>query len=300
MNELTKENYQVMEIQAKNFVASKFLPEHIKTPEQAIAIMTMGRELNIPPWQAINGINVIKGKPTVAPQLMLAMIERSGQLEDIKINGDVECCLVTMKRNGRSSHKEVFSIQDAEKLGLSSKHNWKAQPATMLKWRAVAACARVVFPDVIGGMYIPDEMENSSVAPNLEAHVVPPEPKQIPENMPGNYDRVSPDDPGSITDKQRKALWGFSSEVFSFVDEVKDPTKYAEIWVREESQNLDCKSPKDLSINKASQIINKLAPDSDKFLGKDYFKTYVDTFSLEEEDLTQDEKKQLETAIAKD
>jgi hypothetical protein len=45
-----------------------------------------------------------------------------------------------------------------ETISLADKYNWKQMPQIMMKWRAVAACARVVFPDVVLGLYTPDEM----------------------------------------------------------------------------------------------------------------------------------------------
>lgn len=125
---------------------------------QAMFIMLKGFELGISPMQALDGIQVIQGKTVVSPQLMLALINRSGLLEDIKIDPTETECTVMMKRVGRSAHTEVFTMKDAQAMQLAGKDNWKKQPATMLKWRAVSACARVVFSDVIQGMYTVEEM----------------------------------------------------------------------------------------------------------------------------------------------
>lgn len=125
---------------------------------QLVFVMVKGYELGITPMQALDGIQVIQGKTTVSPQLMLALINRSGLMEDIKIDSEATQCTVTMTRKGRSPHTETFTMQNAQVMGLAGNHNWKAQPATMLKWRAVSACARVVFSDVIQGMYTPEEM----------------------------------------------------------------------------------------------------------------------------------------------
>lgn len=125
---------------------------------QAMFVMLKGFELGISPMQALDGIQVIQGKTTVSPQLMLALINRSGQLEDIKIDGDAKVCTVMMKRVGRSPHTETFSMENAKAMGLADKDNYRKQPAVMLKWRAVSACARIVFSDVIQGLYTPEEM----------------------------------------------------------------------------------------------------------------------------------------------
>lgn len=153
-----QDSWLVMREQANALVKSGFLPQSIKTPEQALAIMMLGQELGLPYWTALLGVNVIQGKPTIAPQLMLALINRTGQVENIEIVGDAKVYTVTIKRRGRSPHSETFTMQDAAAMGLAAKDNYRKQPAVMLKWRAVAACCRVTFPDAIAGMYTPDEM----------------------------------------------------------------------------------------------------------------------------------------------
>lgn len=162
-NELAKltpseTEFNVMRQQAHDLVKTGFLPQSIKTPEQALAIILTGRELGIPAMAALNTINVISGKPTVSPQLMLALIERSGQLEDIVFEQNPSSVSVTMRRRYRTPHTEVFGEQSAKAMGLLTKDNYRKQPLVMYKWRAVAACARVVFPDVILGLYTPEEM----------------------------------------------------------------------------------------------------------------------------------------------
>lgn len=154
----TSNEWAIMREQATMLVATNFLPQSIKTPEQAIAIMLQGRELGIPTMAALGTINVISGKPTVSPQLMLAMIERSGQLENLTIDDTTDPVTCTMKRRGRTAYTSRFGTKEATELGLIGKDNYKKQAVTMFKWRAVAACARVVFPDVVLGLYTPDEM----------------------------------------------------------------------------------------------------------------------------------------------
>ena len=154
----TADEYTMIRRQSEALVKTGFLPAAIKTPEQALAIILTGRELGIPAMAALNTINVIQGKPTVSPQLMLALIERSGQLEDIQVLAGEDFVQVTMQRRNRTEHTERFGRAEAQAMNLISKDNYKKQPLVMYKWRAIAACARVVFPDVILGLYTPDEM----------------------------------------------------------------------------------------------------------------------------------------------
>jgi hypothetical protein len=149
--------------QAQTLVKSGFLPRDVNTAEKAVAIMTMGQEVGIGMWAAFNGISVIQQKPTMGPQLMLGLINRSGQLEDMTIDATDERAVVMMKRKGRAAHTETFGRKEATAMGLMGKDNYKKQPAVMMKWRAVSACARVVFPDVIMGFYLPEEINPNVV-----------------------------------------------------------------------------------------------------------------------------------------
>jgi hypothetical protein len=155
---INRDDWTVLREQADMLIKSNFLPQSIKAPEQAIAIILQGRELGIGAMAALQTINVIQGKPTVSPQLMLALINRSGQMEDMKMDSNGKAAVCMMKRKGRIPHTVKFGEEEAKALGLFGKDNYKKQPGTMYQWRAVAMCARVVFPDVILGLYTPDEM----------------------------------------------------------------------------------------------------------------------------------------------
>jgi hypothetical protein len=139
-------------------VKSGMLPNSIRTPEAAMAIIVKGMELGLPPMAALAGITVIQGKPTVSPQLMLSLINLSGQLENLDVETGMQGATVTMKRRGRSAFTSRFGPAEAKAMGLDSKDNYKKQAPVMYQWRAVAGCARVVFPDVIDGLYTPEEM----------------------------------------------------------------------------------------------------------------------------------------------
>lgn len=148
---------QLLEV-GSMLIKSGMLPTSIRTPEAAMAIIIKGMELGLPPMAALNGITVIQGKATVSPQLMLSLINRSGQLETIDIETGAQGATVTMKRRGRSPFTARFGPAEAKAMQLDGKDNYKKQAPVMYQWRAVAGCARVVFPDVIDGLYTLEEM----------------------------------------------------------------------------------------------------------------------------------------------
>ena len=120
-------NWQQMRDQASVLVASGFLPESIKSPEQAMAIMLTGSELGLPPMQSLRGINVIKGNPTLKPELLLALCWKrvpgfSAHFGKCDENGAEFVCTRTGMAEPFVSR---FTLADARKAGLTEKITWK-------------------------------------------------------------------------------------------------------------------------------------------------------------------------------
>ncbi len=87
----------------------------------------MGLEIGLKPMQTLQNIAVINNRPCLWGNGALAVIQTSGQLEDIDetLEGDLEkdaiaTCIV--KRKGmKSAIKRTFSIAEARKARLLSK-----------------------------------------------------------------------------------------------------------------------------------------------------------------------------------
>jgi len=152
------DRWQVMVQQATVLVKSGFLPTSVNTPEKALAIMQKGKELGIGPMEALSSINVIQGKPSVSPQLMLALARRTGEMIDMKMETSDKGATVTVTRKGQSPYTTTFGVKEATDLGLMAKDNYKKQAGTMFGWRAMAANLRITFPDAISGLYLVEEM----------------------------------------------------------------------------------------------------------------------------------------------
>jgi hypothetical protein len=151
--------WQAMREQAKALVSSKFLPKAVDTPEKAIAVMMTGRELGIGPMQALRCVHIIDGKPTLAAELIAALVLKRvpGAVFEVAQSTN-ERCVVVAARPGRPEHEYPFTMEDAKAAGLTGKDNWKKYPRAMLRSRAITEAARAVFPDATMGLYDPDEL----------------------------------------------------------------------------------------------------------------------------------------------
>lgn len=144
---------------AQIFIKSGLIPNQLNTPEKVLVAMFKCQELGLPPLEGMAGMAVINGKVTLQGNLILAMINRSGKAKQISVKDSETKCEVTMsRRDYENTYTFSFTLDDAKKANLTNKQVWKEYQKTMLKWRAVSGCARVVFPDIIGGLYTPEEM----------------------------------------------------------------------------------------------------------------------------------------------
>ena len=63
---------------AKQLVPTGFLPDHVKTAGQAVAIILAGRELGMPPMRALRSLTMVKGKIVEAADSQLGRFKAAG------------------------------------------------------------------------------------------------------------------------------------------------------------------------------------------------------------------------------
>jgi hypothetical protein len=154
------ERWSTMLQMAGELVKSGLLPNAIKTPAAALAIIQTGMELGLPPMYALRKISVINGRPVVEAEVMLAMIYRDhGDNAVLFDETSAERCVVRYKRRGWEKYQRFsWTIDEAQKAGLLGKDVWKQYPPAMLRARCISAMARAGFPDTIGGLYVHEEV----------------------------------------------------------------------------------------------------------------------------------------------
>lgn len=202
-NELTTQSFvgewQVMKEQAAMLLKSNFLPESIKTSEQAIAIMMKGKEIGMQPMQALGQINIIKGKPCISAEGMLALVFKCypGTKLDY-IENDDKICVIEVTKPGGSVNSFTFSFEDAVKAGITGNPTWGKYRRAMLRSRCISEMCRSMFPDAIQGCsYTPDEIKEQEyieISPPQLQSVKPidlsPQQQSIPFFDPTNSKQV--------------------------------------------------------------------------------------------------------------
>lgn len=158
----TDDAWRLAELLAK----SAIIPQDLRNkPNDVLVMVLLGHELGIGPMQAIRKIDVIKGKPQASAELMVALCKQHPACRYFryvdKESDDKRATYVTHRVGEDEPTKFTFTIEDAKKLGLLGNDNWTKQPKTMLRARASSALARIVYPDIVQGLYAREEMEDA-------------------------------------------------------------------------------------------------------------------------------------------
>ena len=133
----------------------------VKRPEEAAVILLTGRELGLSPMQSLRGIYVVNGTPVLSADLLVAVVRRSGLCGSWRVTESTpERCTITTTRVGETEPStRTWTMADARRANVTGKPIWSQYPAQMLRHRCAADLAREVYPDVVLGLYTPEEMD---------------------------------------------------------------------------------------------------------------------------------------------
>lgn len=135
-------------------------PQEVGVAQMAVKVLA-GREIGFGPFAAVNGIHIIKGKPSISANIMAAAVKsHPGYDYRVRVMTDKEVVIeffeiVDGKRE--SLGKSEFTAADASKAGTQ---NMGKFPRNMLFARAMSNGVRWYCPDVFSGnsVYTPEEL----------------------------------------------------------------------------------------------------------------------------------------------
>lgn len=140
---------------------------------EVYARIVAGAEMGMKPLQALNGIAMINGRPTLHSDSIPCVVMASGLVTGMHYKftgeGDNLACTFYVRRKGIEEYQEwTYSMQDAIEAGVASRDTWKAHKKKMLFNRARSWCLRNTFPDVLGNIYTKDEVEDMQYRQSYE------------------------------------------------------------------------------------------------------------------------------------
>ena len=159
---LFNQQLQMADVMAK----SGLLPKTLDTKEKVFIALQWGVELGLSPMVAVTNIAVVNGRPTLSADIMYAIVRNNPDYAGIewRRKDNTVADVVIKRRNGNAVEEfnGHYDIDMAKRAGLFDKENWRKYPERMLKHRALSFALRDAFPDVLAGLYNPDEMADTT------------------------------------------------------------------------------------------------------------------------------------------
>lgn len=132
-------------------------------PESTFVAILAGHDMGLTPLTALRGIHVIEGKPTISADLMASIILASGKAKFFRCvlaESNAQKATYETHRDGDPEPvRHVFTMDDAKAAELAGKGMWKKYPRNMLRARCISELARMVYPDLLAGVYTAEELE---------------------------------------------------------------------------------------------------------------------------------------------
>jgi hypothetical protein len=155
---------------ADRLATSGLLPESLqKRPADVLVVLMTGHELGLSPMQAIRGIHVIKGRPVMSADLLVALVRASGRCEYIRpVESNERRAVYETKRRGEAPVRLEWTMDMAKRAGLAGKDNWQHYSAAMLRARAKADLCRAVYEDVVQGVVSREEVADGILETTAE------------------------------------------------------------------------------------------------------------------------------------
>lgn len=212
--------------QADALARSSIVPTDYRgKPANIIAAALMGRSFGWDATTSMRMITVISGTAGLKPEAMLALIRQRGHHVTIEPHADGRGVTVKGRRADNGDEASAsFTLEDADRAGLTRSSAWRSYPVDMCQWRAVARLARGLFGDVVlGAGYTAEE---------LGGEVTPPAPAADVEAEP--VTDLEPDDviEAELVDVEPSGSLAIASAIDEAIDGTADLASLRDLWRR--------------------------------------------------------------------
>lgn len=132
----------------------------VGTPQAGYMIATHCYLTRTSPLDWARTYHIIEGKQTMRADTMLARFrEAGGRVKWTKMGDEDGADRVEAKWTFEgNSYSIAYTLADAQRAGLAGRSVWQKNPAEMMRARLVAKAVRMIAPEVISGVYCPEEL----------------------------------------------------------------------------------------------------------------------------------------------
>ena len=126
-----------------------------------IVAIEIANRMGMSPFQVMQNLNVIHGRPSWSSQFIIGLIQGCGRFEGFSYDETADSCqcVATLKTTGEQVSGPKITLDMAKKEGWTKNTKWSTMPQTMLRYRAASAFGRFHIPDLILGIQSVEENE---------------------------------------------------------------------------------------------------------------------------------------------
>lgn len=154
--------------QAQMYAGSTIVPkEYQQNPSNCFIAIEMANRMGANPFQVMQSLNIIQGRPSWSSQFIIAAINQSRRFKtqlNYKISGNwsdgtFKCIAYATANDGTYCESIAITKQLADAEGWTSKNGskWKTMPELMARYRAASFFGKQYCPDILMGIMTTEE-----------------------------------------------------------------------------------------------------------------------------------------------
>ncbi len=183
--DLSPRNFEQALEFSKHLADSELVPKDYRgKPGNCLIAMQWGAEVGLKPLQSLQNLAVNNGRPSLWGDALIALVRASPLCKYVIEEDDGHTATCRTWRVGAPGEQvERFGVEDAKTAGLFGKTGpWTQYPKRMRKMRARAFLLRDVYPDVLRGLPIAEELMDMAIERDMGMvdEVAPPAPPALP------------------------------------------------------------------------------------------------------------------------
>ena len=160
---------------ANIFAKSDIVPAHYRgKPENTFIAVQTAYRMNLDPMLIMQNTYVVSGKLGMNSSFAISLANSSGIFDGgirYRVDGSGEELKVTAYANFKKTGEEIsytISMRDASAEGWTKNSKYKTLPELMLRYRAAVFLIRTHVPEVLNGMHMVEEIEDTVVANDIK------------------------------------------------------------------------------------------------------------------------------------
>jgi hypothetical protein len=201
---------------AEMMAKGKMVPEHLRNPSDMLMVIEQACRWGMSPFAVAQCTAIVRGRISYEGKLVSAAINASGILQgrlDYEFSGEGAARAVTARGTLRGEDKPREVVVTLASAKTDNEH-WKKSPDQMLTYHAARVWARRHAPEVMLGVYSPEEFDAQTARDTFRGttlDAVAPHDPAPPERQTVQHAAGTPDPvamvPGHPKPRQTAAEW---------------------------------------------------------------------------------------------